>query len=96
MAIAIDRFESVTDWKVVAVENKWAGLRSFAPDRLPVFGFDPVVPAFFWCAGQGGVGIQTAPAVSNLCAAMLTGTTPDPVVAAIDPKPYSPSRFSAG
>lgn len=96
VAIAIDRFETVTDWKVVAVENKWAGLRSFAPDRLPVFGFDPYVARFFWCAGQGGIGIQTAPAIAKLCAALLLDRAPDPVVSAIDPSPFSPHRFSNG
>ena len=40
VATAIDRFESVVDWPIEAVERSWAGLRSFAPDRLPVFGFD--------------------------------------------------------
>lgn len=96
VAIAIDRFESVTDWKVVAVENKWAGLRTFAPDRLPVFGFDPQVSGFFWLAGQGGVGIQTAPAIAKICAALLLKRTPEPVVADIDPAPFSPARFAAG
>ena len=58
VATAIDRFQSVVDWPVEAVERSWAGLRSFAPDRLPVFGYDSV-PGFFWCVGQGGFGIQT-------------------------------------
>jgi D-arginine dehydrogenase len=88
VAIAIDRFESVTDWKVLAVERKWAGLRTFAPDRLPIYGFDPAVPGLFWCAGQGGIGIQTSPAAARLCAALLLGTQPE-----IDPIPYSPKRF---
>lgn len=96
VAIAIDRFETVTDWRVRAVENKWAGLRSFAPDRLPVFGFDAALDTFFWCAGQGGVGIQTAPAISKICAAMLLRRDSDPVVAGIDPAPFSPVRFMAG
>jgi D-arginine dehydrogenase len=93
IAIAIDRFETVTDWRVIAVERKWAGLRSFAPDRLPVYGFDPVGHGFFWCAGQGGYGIQTAPAAGALCAAMLLDKAPDPMVAHIDPAPFSPARF---
>ena len=93
VAIAIDRFESVTDWKVVAVERKWAGLRSFAPDRLPVYGFDAQVPGFFWFVGQGGIGIQTAPAAAMLGAALLTGAAPAEAVATIDPAPYAPSRF---
>ncbi|WP_174291284.1 NAD(P)/FAD-dependent oxidoreductase, partial [Sphingomonas bacterium] len=66
VAIAIDRFEQVVDWRVAAVERRWAGLRSFAPDRVPVYGHDPRVPGFFWCAGQGGFGIQTAPAAAAL------------------------------
>jgi D-arginine dehydrogenase len=88
VAIAIDRFESVTDWKVLAVERKWAGLRTFAPDRLPIYGFDTAVSDFFWCAGQGGIGIQTSPAAAELCAALVLGRTPG-----IDPAPYSPGRF---
>jgi D-arginine dehydrogenase len=68
-------------------------LRSFAPDRLPVYGFAGDAPGFFWCAGQGGFGIQTAPAAAQLAAALLLGTSPDPAVAAIDPATYSPARF---
>jgi D-arginine dehydrogenase len=93
VAIAIDRFEHVVDWRVQKLEHKWAGLRSFAPDRLPVYGFDPAVPGFFWCAGQGGFGIQTAPAAAKLAAALLLGANPDPIVAAIDANRYAPARF---
>jgi len=93
VAIAIDRFETVTDWRVVAVERKWAGLRSFAPDRLPVYGMDAGVPGFFWCAGQGGYGIQTAPAAARLAASILLGQAPHASVAHIDPAPFAPSRF---
>ena len=93
MAIAIDRLEHVVDWRVAAVERRWAGLRSFAPDRQPVYGFDPRVPGFFWCAGQGGFGIQTAPAGALLAAALLLGRPADPVIAAIDPARYAPDRF---
>ena len=93
VAVAIDRFEHVVDWRVAAVERRWAGLRSFAPDRLPVYGFDPGNPRFFWCVGQGGFGIQTAPAAAALAAAVLLGAAPDPSVAAIDPARYAPDRF---
>ena len=92
IAIAIDQLESVVDWRIEAVEHSWAGLRSFAPDRLPVYGFDPVQPAFFWCAGQGGFGIQTAPAAAKLAASLLLGAEPDPMVAHIDPGTYAPDR----
>lgn len=93
VAIAVDRFEGVVDWRVAGLDRKWAGLRSFAPDRLPVYGYDPVVPGFFWCAGQGGFGIQTAPAAARLAAALLLGRTPHASVAGIDPLAYRPGRF---
>jgi D-arginine dehydrogenase len=96
VATAIDRFEHVVDWRVEKLEHKWAGLRSFAPDRLPVYGFDVAVPGFFWCAGQGGFGIQTAPAAAQLAAALLLGVAPDPAVAAIDAARYAPERFNQG
>ncbi len=89
VAIAIDRFQQVVDWHIERVEHRWAGLRSFAPDRLPAYGFDPAMPGFFWFAGQGGFGIQTAPAAATLAAGLLLGT-PD---GAIDPAPYAPARF---
>lgn len=93
IAIAIDRFEQVVDWPIERVERSWAGLRSFAPDRLPVYGFDPATPGFFWCAGQGGFGIQTSPAAAKLAASVLLGQQPPPLVAAIDPAIFSPARF---
>jgi D-arginine dehydrogenase len=86
VAVAIERLESVVDWRVERVEHKWAGLRSFAADRLPVYGF--AEPGFFWCAGQGGFGIQTAPAAAALAAALLLGRSHD-----LDPTPYLASRF---
>ncbi len=95
VAIAIDRFEHVVDWKIEAVERRWAGLRSFAPDRLPVYGFDPAVPGLFWFAGQGGFGIQTAPAAARLGAQLLLGLPRDGLTEAIDASNYCPSRFSA-
>lgn len=93
VAIAIDRFEHAVDWRVAALEHKWAGLRSFAPDRLPVYGFDPALEGFFWCAGQGGFGIQTAPAAAKLAAAILLSRSAEPEVVGIDPGRYSPARF---
>jgi D-arginine dehydrogenase len=90
VATAIDRFEHVLDWPIVALEHKWAGLRSFAPDRLPVYGFDAAKPGFFWFAGQGGFGIQTAPAAADLALGLLLGQ----VGGAVDPAPYAPGRFA--
>jgi D-arginine dehydrogenase len=90
VAVAIDRLETVVDWQVERVERAWAGLRSFAPDRLPVYGFDPAAEGFFWFAGQGGFGIQTAPAAARLGAALLLGRDVEP---GLDPAHYSPARF---
>ena len=94
VATAIDRFEGVVDWPIERVERSWAGLRSFAPDRVPVYGFDPGAPGFFWCAGQGGFGIQTSPAAAKMAAALLLGDAPDAMVAHIDPEIFSPRRFA--
>jgi D-arginine dehydrogenase len=94
IATAIDRFESVVDWPVERVERSWAGLRTFAPDRLPVYGFDRNVPNFFWCAGQGGFGIQTSPAAAKMAAALLLHKAPDPSVAHIDATVYAPERLA--
>ena len=93
VALAIERLGTIVDWRVERVEHSWAGLRSFAPDRLPVYGFAPGRRDFFWFAGQGGFGIQTAPAAAKLAASLLLGTPPDPMVSAIDPAPYLAGRF---
>lgn len=94
VATAIDRFERVMAWPVVRVERTWAGLRSFAPDRLPVFGADPDVCGFYWCAGQGGFGIQTAPSISKLLASLILGQQPDDSLSALDVRAYAPDRVS--
>ncbi|MBA3940876.1 MAG: FAD-dependent oxidoreductase [Sphingopyxis sp.] len=94
VATAIDRMQAVVDWPIAAVERKWAGLRSFAPDRLPVFGADADQPGFVWCAGQGGFGIQTSPAIGGLLAAQLGAPPPDGAIGRIDPAPFAPSRFA--
>lgn len=95
VALAIDRFEKVVDWRIEAVERKWAGLRSFAPDRLPVYGFDPGREGFFWFAGQGGFGIQTAPAAARLGAQLLLGTGRDRMTEALEPEFYAPARLAS-
>ncbi|HEX3423550.1 MAG TPA: FAD-binding oxidoreductase [Sphingomicrobium sp.] len=94
VALAIDRFQNVVDWPIERVERSWAGLRSFAPDRLPVYGFDEIVPGFFWCAGQGGFGIQTSPAAAKMAGASLLDENAPPIVAHIDPELFSPLRLT--
>lgn len=65
-----------TTFSVPHLDHKWAGLRTFAPDRNPVVGEDPVVGGFFWLAGQGGSGISTSPALGRIAAELLVhGTT---------------------
>jgi D-arginine dehydrogenase len=91
VAIAIDRLVSACDLEVRHVARRWAGLRSFVADRSPVAGFDPRVPGFFWLAGQGGYGIQTAPALSRLAAALVRG---EPVPADIAAEGVSPADLS--
>jgi D-arginine dehydrogenase len=94
VATAIDRFQKVVDWQVEAVERRWAGLRTFTPDRVPAIGFAADCPNFFWCVGQGGFGIQTAPAAAMLAATLLMGSGEVPV--GVDPLVYDPARFRRG
>ena len=93
VAMAIARLEQVVDWRIERVEHKWAGLRSFAPDRLPVYGFDARNANFFWFAGQGGFGIQTAPAAARLGAQIILGRPADEMTQGLDRAKYSPHRF---
>jgi D-arginine dehydrogenase len=91
MALAAHRIEERTVMHVRRIEHRWAGLRSFAPDRLPVVGFAPDAEGFFWLAGQGGAGLQTAPAVARVVESLIRGTA-WPVVG-LAPEVLSPVRF---
>jgi D-arginine dehydrogenase len=97
VAIAIDRFEQATGVEVRQVRRSWAGLRVFAPDRTPVVGFDPVAEGFFWLAGQGGYGIQTAPALGRLAAALASGRAApaDILCHGVDPVVLAKARFAS-
>lgn len=92
VAVAIDRFEKAVDWPVEAVERKWAGLRTFAPDNRMKFGFEPGRDDFFWCVGQGGMGIQTAPAASLLCASLIRGDALPADLAGVRPDDFAVAR----
>ncbi len=82
VAVAIERVQTATNLQVRRVAHKWAGLRSFVPDRTPVIGMDEDAQSFFWLAGQGGYGIQTAPAIARAVAALITtGDLPDDLIA---------------
>jgi D-arginine dehydrogenase len=96
VAIAVHRLESETTLEVRRVRRKWAGLRSFVPDRSPVIGYDRLQPGFFWVAALGGYGIQTAPALSALGAALVLKRQADEQLASmgLDIKDISPGRFA--
>ena len=73
IAIAIDNIERLTHLRIRRPSHVWAGLRTFAADGEFVGGFDPQTPGLFWSAGQGGYGIQSAPAAGRFYAATLLG-----------------------
>jgi D-arginine dehydrogenase len=95
LALAVDRLETVTTLKVKRLLQRWAGLRSFAPDRTPVVGFDPLAEGFMWLAGQGGYGIQTSAALGRIAAALATGKELPAEIAAegVRTGDLSPARF---
>jgi D-arginine dehydrogenase len=97
IAICIDRLQAVADIPVRRVLRAWAGLRTFAPDRTPVIGFAPGQPGFFWFAGQGGYGMQIAPAAARLGAALARseGIPTDIAALGVDRALFSPARFVA-
>ncbi len=72
MAIAegIERLMTATTFEVSHLDHSWGGLRTFVPDGNVVVGFDPHAEGFFWLVGQGGYGIQSAPALSRTAAAL--------------------------
>jgi D-arginine dehydrogenase len=82
IARAIEAINETTTLEVRHVRSSWAGLRTFAADRCPVVGFDDAAPGFFWFAGQGGYGIQLAPALARTGAALVRAEpVPDDVAA---------------
>jgi D-arginine dehydrogenase len=85
--------QQALDIPVRRVEHSWAGLRTFTQDGSLAFGWDPQIQGFFWCAGQGGYGIQTAPAAGRLVADMVLGR--DPGAAATVTASVAPGRFAA-
>jgi D-arginine dehydrogenase len=92
VAIAIDRMQQALDIPVHRVEHRWAGLRSFTPDRSLAIGFDARAPGFLWMIGQGGYGIQTSPAAGRLVAGLVAGAVPadlQAVVPLVDPNRFT-------
>jgi D-arginine dehydrogenase len=95
VAVAVNRMEIATRLQITNVRHKWAGLRSFVADRSPVIGYDPALPGFFWLAALGGYGIQMAPAMGRLAAALaLKQSVPDDLLAmGVEPMSIAPQRL---
>jgi D-arginine dehydrogenase len=95
VALALERVRDAAGLPLRAVRSAWAGLRTFAPDRAPVLGEDPSAPGFWWCAGQGGAGIKTSPAMGRLLALMVTGAPLPDEALSLDLRAavLSPARF---
>lgn len=91
VALAAWRVEERTTMKVERIHSRWAGLRSFAPDRRPVAGFAAEAEGFFWLAGQGGFGLQTSPAMARAVESLIAGT-PWPILE-VTADQLSPARF---
>jgi D-arginine dehydrogenase len=91
VALGAHRIEERTTLRVERIHSRWAGLRTFAPDRHLVAGFDPRAEHFFWLAGQGGFGLQTSPVMARIAAA-LVAATPWPIES-VAPDELSPARF---
>ena len=91
VALAAYRMEERTTVQVKRIHSRWAGLRTFTPDRRPAVGFVPDAEGFFWLAGQGGFGLQTSPAMAAIAASLVVGS-PWPV-ADVNPADVDPQRF---
>lgn len=98
VAICVDRIETAFDIEVRRIENKWAGLRSFVADKAPVAGFSGTATGFYWLAGQGGYGIQSAPALSEMAAAqILERAIPSHIIdEGFDTEATGPARLVSG
>jgi D-arginine dehydrogenase len=94
LAEGIARFMAAVDFEVTRLDGSWGGLRSFVTDGNPVCGYDAGAPGFFWLVGQGGYGIQTAPALSRLAAALVRDAEPpaDIIAEGLELPALSPDR----
>lgn len=95
VALAADRMEQATTLKVRRITHRWAGLRSFLPDKMPVAGGDPEEPSFVWLAGLGGFGIMTSEALGRAaCAsAVQAGVPVDLAERGVSAADLSPARL---
>ncbi|MFL6720576.1 MAG: NAD(P)/FAD-dependent oxidoreductase [Sphingomonas sp.] len=93
VALAAFRMEERTTVQIERIHSRWAGLRTFTPDRHPAVGFAREAEGFFWLAGQGGFGLQTSPAMARIAASLIAGEpwpTADVHAAELDPHRFAP------
>lgn len=97
VALAIERINAATTLDVRSVRSAWAGLRTFLSDGGMAIGFDPDAEGFFWLVGQGGTGIQTAPAAGSLAAALISGDDLPENLSdhRVDPATFAVERYGA-
>lgn len=97
VAMAGDRVQQIASLPVERLIASWAGLRTFAPDRLPVVAWDPQAPGFLWLAGQGGYRLQTAPALAQLASEIVLGLPTSPSLSELGVRPAdsAPARLTA-
>lgn len=95
VAIAAARIEEAVRFPITRIESRWAGLRTFAADRTPVVGYDDALEGFFWLVGQGGYGIQTAPALARVAGELARGAPmpEDLAIAGVTEALLSPARL---
>ena len=93
VALAIERINDATTLGIRSVRSEWAGLRTFSPDRTMVIGPDPARAGFVWLVGQGGTGIQTAPAAGALAATLVRD---EPLPGWLAETGVDPERLSVG
>ncbi len=72
----------------ITLRRSWACLRTFAPDRLPIIGWDPDIDGLFHVSGLGGFGMSTSLAVGDIASTLIRGG----VVDCIDAGAFSPRR----
>jgi D-arginine dehydrogenase len=98
IAEGIERLMNATTIEVSRLDHSWGGLRTFAPDGAPVIGYDPSTEGFFWLVGQGGYGIQSAPALSRTAGELALGKSipADVAAAGLQPADISPARPTLG
>ncbi|WP_400085994.1 NAD(P)/FAD-dependent oxidoreductase [Yoonia sp. R78084] len=92
LAEGVARYEANVTEPVTRLLSSWAGLRTFSRDRTLVLGRDSGDPSFIWCAGQGGYGMQSAPAASQLLYDLIAGAPselPKDTVAALSPQRFA-------